>query len=347
MQRHFKINKRKIIAITAIIIFVIAQFTIFGSAIQPPMPDYDDSTNVYQGQGNITENDVDALYNTINAMHKLGYFQLGEFVLIGRTGSTMRLYCIVNVGQFTYDNNTFTISGTSATSYYYADITSTGFYFLSSGPLSSPLTFQTANVAIYVDTNNNVIKNENYSFGTATSQAVISNGAAWQTYFDKVYNYDTKIQNAINAGFAQGQLAGYQNGLTVGREEGYETGYEEGYYDGEADGYSQGAAVGYGNGLIDGREEGYETGYQDGYDDGYETGYSEGINNAGGAGDIIINENLDIGSIISALPEGAKAIIDGAFGFTIFGINVAGTLTAILVIAIVAFVVKWLLSLKS
>lgn len=53
---------------------------------------------------------------------------------------------------------------------------------------------------------------------------------------------------------------------------------------------------------------------------------------------------LDIPSIITAVPNGAKQIINNAFGFEIFGINVAGLLSVLLIVAIVGFVVKWLMS---
>lgn len=53
---------------------------------------------------------------------------------------------------------------------------------------------------------------------------------------------------------------------------------------------------------------------------------------------------LNIGEIITAIPNGAKQIINNAFDMEIFGINVAGLLSTILVVVIVAFVVKWLTS---
>jgi hypothetical protein len=53
---------------------------------------------------------------------------------------------------------------------------------------------------------------------------------------------------------------------------------------------------------------------------------------------------LDIPGIITAIPNGAKQIINNAFGFEIFGINVAGLLSVLLIVTIVAFVVKWLMS---
>lgn len=53
---------------------------------------------------------------------------------------------------------------------------------------------------------------------------------------------------------------------------------------------------------------------------------------------------LDIPAIITAIPNGAKQIINNAFGFQIFGINVAGLLSVLLIVTIISFVVKWLMS---
>lgn len=64
----------------------------------------------------------------------------------------------------------------------------------------------------------------------------------------------------------------------------------------------------------------------------------------GPGGDSTVVYELDIGSIITALPQAARNIIDSTFGFELFGINVAATLSCILLLAIVVFVVKWLMA---
>lgn len=182
------------------------------------------------------------------------------------------------------------------------------------------------------------------------------------------------FEDGYSAGYDIGEEAGYNQGLEEGEEIGYSEGYQEGYeggvYAGYADGYETGLAegnanaeqryqqgviagqqAGYSQGYTEGQTYGYETGYREGqeytypiaYQEGYDDGYEEGVA-SGEGGDTIITENLDIGSIISAIPQGAKNIINGALGFEIFGINVAGTLTAILVVAIIAFVIKWLMT---
>lgn len=55
------------------------------------------------------------------------------------------------------------------------------------------------------------------------------------------------------------------------------------------------------------------------------------------------NYELDIPSIITAIPNGARQIINNVFGFELFGINVAGLLSVLLIVAIVGFVIKKLI----
>lgn len=66
--------------------------------------------------------------------------------------------------------------------------------------------------------------------------------------------------------------------------------------------------------------------------------------NEGGGANINVSYQLDIPEIITAIPNAAKQIINNAFGFEIFGINIAGLLSVLLIVTIVAFVVKWLMA---
>lgn len=99
------------------------------------------------------------------------------------------------------------------------------------------------------------------------------------------------------------------------------------------EGYDYGWEVGNSSGYTNGYTEGFQIGNQEGYDDGYNAGYDLGI--IDGSPTV-----LDVPGIITAIPNGAREIINGALDFEVFGINVAGTLLAILVVAIVAFIVK-------
>lgn len=58
----------------------------------------------------------------------------------------------------------------------------------------------------------------------------------------------------------------------------------------------------------------------------------------------VYSYELNIGEIITAIPNGAKQIINNAFGFEIFGINVAGLLSVLLIVVIVSYAIKWLMN---
>lgn len=84
--------------------------------------------------------------------------------------------------------------------------------------------------------------------------------------------------------------------------------------------------------------EQYNRARQDGYAEGYAVGYE-----AGGGGQTTVIERpsiqLDVQDLVFSIPALFNQIIQGAFGFTIFGINIAGALLSIIVI--VAFI--WLI----
>lgn len=283
----------------------------------------------------------------VKALYDLDYFLFGDFIAVASPSgsSSCRLYVVNNASSIAISSTGIQFSGMS---YYFT----TGGFEQYSTSQANTATF--SEILCYVDPNTGqfIDNSTNYITGTSAPDGFISYVNSWLTFYNKVWNYDTNIQNSINAGFAQGHIAGVVQGREEGYETGYDEGYDNGYEDGESEGYESGYFNGLNSGLTQGREQGYETGYDDGFQDGYETGYDDGyevgVENGEGSTTIVeITEEIDVGSIISALPEGAKAIINGAFGFEIFGINVAGTLSALLVVAIVGFVVKWLLSLKS
>lgn len=387
MQRHCKFYQKSVIALAMVVLtFAVAVVSTF--AIKPPTPT--GVTGYYTSTANLTETDADAVYRMVNEMYQLGYFQFGDFVLVGRRGSTVRLLACPS--GYTFANGGTTISVTNP-----ANLQMQEYNFVDGGfrlhvALSVTTSYPLENVLCYIE-NGVLVRNSNYVYGTATSSQVIATSNEWHEYYEKVYFYDDNIADAeaqgradgyedgYSAGYEIGEEDGYNSGYAAGQEygeeigygEGYQEGYEGGVYAGYADGYETGLAEGnanaekrYQQGVIAGQQAGYSQGYTEGQSIGYETGYTEGRDYAypiayqegyndgyeeglasGEGGDTIITENLDIGSIISAIPHGAKNIINGAFGFEIFGINVAGTLTAILVVAIVGFVIKWLLSLKS
>lgn len=78
-------------------------------------------------------------------------------------------------------------------------------------------------------------------------------------------------------------------------------------------------------------DEWYDQGYTDGYDVGVIEGYEEGVRNG--------SATLEIPAIFDSMFAGARSIMS-AFDIEIFGINIIGTLVAVLVITIIAFVVR-------
>lgn len=182
-----------------------------------------------------------------------------------------------------------------------------------------------------------------FNFTTASASQTITLGTSEQIVYasasvgngwSDMYEYGYRIEPYVDPPIgARNWINAYKafNGESVGgggfTQDDLDNAYDDGYMHGEQIGYHQGAQ--------DGHASGYEHGYDTGYDEGYDYGYNLGK----GAGPT----KIDIGEIITAVPEGAKSIINGALGFEIFGINVAGTLTALLVVAIVAFLVKKLM----
>lgn len=123
---------------------------------------------------------------------------------------------------------------------------------------------------------------------------------------------------AYNSGFEAGQTNGYNSGYRVGKQEGYNSGYESGKAEGGTEKY----------------QEGYEYGYLVGQDAGYKKGYAAG-QEAGGGG-----VQLDIPAVISAVPTAVKNFVNTSFGFEVFGINVAGLLSVIMIIALLVYLVR-------
>lgn len=355
MQRHCKRYQKTLIAL-AMAVLIIALAVVPSFAITPPQPT-GETTDLYQGAGNVQETDAEAIVRMIGEMRTLGFFQFGNFVLVGRRGSTTRLF-VGNEGySLTNDGTQFDLVPSSDRSLLEYSFCAGGFSL--NVAISTTVTFALTDVLCWW-ADDTLHVNPDYSYGDAHSDSVINTSAGWHSYYLAVYDYDQNISDAReegrSAGYAsgleEGDAQGYERGYNDGSADGYNTGYAEGLQTGQANAeerYQQGVVAGQQAGYAEGQTIGYETGYRDGVDDTYPIAYQEGYDDgvAHGGGTTVITEELDIGSIISSIPQAAKSVINGALGFEIFGINVAGTLTAILVVAIVGFVVKWLLSIRS
>ena len=143
---------------------------------------------------------------------------------------------------------------------------------------------------------------------------------------------------AYNSGFEAGQTNGYNNGYRVGKQEGYNSGYKTGRAEAQSEAYQQGYNSGYESGKAEGDtekyQEGYEYGYLVGQDSGYKKGYAAG--QEAGSGGV----QLDIPAVISAVPVAVKNFVNTSFGFEVFGINVAGLLSVIMIIALLVYLVR-------
>ena len=150
-------------------------------------------------------------------------------------------------------------------------------------------------------------------------------------------------QAGYNAGEIQGYIVGYDKGNKEGQTIGYGNGYEAGYSSGNEAGYDNGYKSGYDfasqkigpEQYSIGHDEGYSQGHFEGFSEGYETGYRYGaINNPQGT-----PVTLNIPSIISAITSSVGSFFTSAFDIEIFGINIAGLLSVLILVAFVLIIV--------
>lgn len=150
-------------------------------------------------------------------------------------------------------------------------------------------------------------------------------------------------QAGYNAGEINGYMVGYDKGNKEGQTIGYGNGYEAGYSSGNEAGYNNGYKTGYDfasqkigpEQYSIGHAEGYSQGHSEGFSEGYETGYRYGaINNPQGT-----PVTLNIPSIITAITSSVGSFLTSAFDIEIFGINVAGLLSVLILVAFVLIIV--------
>lgn len=164
--------------------------------------------------------------------------------------------------------------------------------------------------------------------------------------------YNAGEINGYMTGYAKGEKEGQTIGYGNGFEAGYDTGYESGLIDGYEPGYNAGNEAGYNDGYKKGYDFAsakigpaqYSVGYEEGYTVGHSDGYREGFNFA------MLNPpegmKLDIPSIINSIPSSVQSFIISAFGFELFGVNIAGLLGCLIAVVIVYLVIKLLLGRK-
>ena len=150
-------------------------------------------------------------------------------------------------------------------------------------------------------------------------------------------------QAGYNAGEIHGYIVGHEEGESQGRNIGFREGYETGYSAGNQAGYDNGYKSGYDfasqkigpEQYSIGHAEGYSQGHSEGFSEGYETGYRYGaINNPQGT-----PVTLNIPSIITSITSSVGSFLTSAFDIEIFGINVAGLLSVLILVAFVLIIV--------
>lgn len=150
-------------------------------------------------------------------------------------------------------------------------------------------------------------------------------------------------QAGYNAGEIHGYIVGHEEGESQGKNIGFQDGYFKGYESGNEAGYNNGYKTGYDfasqkigpEQYSIGHAEGYSQGHSEGFSEGYETGYRYGaINNPLGT-----PVTLNIPSIITAITSSVGSFFTSAFDIEIFGINVAGLLSVLILVAFVLIIV--------
>jgi hypothetical protein len=132
---------------------------------------------------------------------------------------------------------------------------------------------------------------------------------------------------------------GYNSGVDWGLEYGYMDGYDQGNIDGIQQGITEGYNNGYDVGFQDGLDDGYSVGFDDGRMDGIEDGYRDGYDDAKAVYDTT-EAWQDMKSLIFAIFDAPFYVISYSLDFNLFGINVAGTLIALISTALIVWLLK-------
>lgn len=296
---------KKLFALCAVVL-VLAVGILPAFASELPLPTYPQN-NV--NLSSVTRQDANNIVNIVTDMRRVGTLNSLRPLFVRRlTTGTIALYCCQQIYNPAVDltGENVNIGNLSVYQFY---LTREGFSF--SSYIGQVVVPSNQVIASFSSTGASI--NTSYSFGDGEpNAAVIEAKAYWEQYALRLAtDTSSALQGAYNSGFE----AGYNSGYADGTEEGYDIAYEDGYADGETAGHATG----------------YSDGYTVGYTTGYDTGYAEGALTTG--------MQLDVPAIFDGIFSGANSILKGV-DIELFGINVLGVLIAILVIAIVAFVVR-------
>ena len=225
-----------------------------------------------------------------------------------------------------YFNKSLSVDGTT---YKYC-------YKLSSSEILIASTNSAGDVTLYRDSS---------MFGTGTNQTVRDMAQSWIDARNVKRDGlsaggGTLSPEEVSSIYQDGYNAGEINGYIVGHEEGESQGKNIGYQDGYAEGYTEG----YNSGKRNWHMEGYSSGYSAGYTDGYSEGFSEGYETGYMHGAIMNPQGtpvvLNISSIITSITSSVGNFFTSAFDIELFGINIAGLLSVLIICAFVFIVIR-------
>lgn len=296
---------KKVFALCAIVL-VLTVGILPAFANDLPLPTYPQNT---VNLSSVTRQDADNIISIVTNMRKVGTLNSLRPLFVRRlTTGSVALYCCQQIYNPHVDlsGENVNIGNLSVYQFY---LTSEGFSF--SSYIGQTIVPTTQVIASFSDSGGAI--NTWYDYADGEASATISEAKVyWEQYALRLAtDSSSALQGAYNSGFE----AGYNSGFADGTEDGYDIAYEDGYADGESAG----------------RSTGYSDGYADGYTTGYDTGYADGT--------VTTGMQLDVPTIFDGIFSSANSILKG-IDIELFGINVLGVLIAILVIAIVAFVVR-------
>lgn len=229
------------------------------------------------------------------------------------------------------DNEILLCSSTSSESFIVYDSSYIGSYFSESA--GSDIQYIRNMAQSWIDSRN--VKRDGLAAYTGSSSGSSEDSS-------EVYSEAYSI--GYHEGYNAGEIAGYVTGSAEGEKLGYNNGYANGFSDGletATEEYNRGFVNGNAVGMDSGYKNGYTVGYKVGETAGYKSGYTAG--SAAGGGEAV---ELDVPSILSAIPASVSSFVSSAFSFELFGINIAGLLGCIMAICIICVIVKLVLGRK-
>lgn len=147
------------------------------------------------------------------------------------------------------------------------------------------------------------------------------------------------IEESEDGNYDLGYNEGYDKGFNLGKQFGDQNGYQRGY----DDGVTFGEGTGYQEGYQSGQIAGYDDGYDSGQNAGYQVGYASGLEQAQQS------ETLALQIFTGVVEVGLLPVnvFLKMFEYEVFGINIAGFVSALMTIAIVVIIIRMVTGKKN